>query len=106
MDKRPILAITMGDSAGVGPEIVAKALSSKKIYSLCRPLVIGDARILSRVIESLKSILKLRPVKAAAEASGEFGNIDLIDLNNLDPERGNSRPVIHSLRPGGYGVYC
>lgn len=86
MDKRPILAITQGDAAGVGPEVVVKALNSKKIYSLCRPLIIGDARILSGVIESLKSTLKLRPVKAAEDARGEFGNIDLIDLKNLDPK--------------------
>ena len=74
----------MGDAAGIGPEIIVKALGSKKIYSICRPLVIGDAGILSSVIESLKRTLQLNPVKAAAEAKGEFGAIDLIDLKNLD----------------------
>ena len=81
---RPRIAITMGDAAGIGPEIVIKALGSKKIYSICRPLVIGDARILTVAIESLKSALKLRTVKGADEAKGEFGFIDLIDLKNLD----------------------
>jgi 4-hydroxythreonine-4-phosphate dehydrogenase len=84
VDKRPIIVVTMGDAAGIGPEIVVKALSSKKIYSVCRPLVIGDAGILSGVIGSLKSTLILRTVKAADEVSGEFGAIDLIDLKNLD----------------------
>jgi 4-hydroxythreonine-4-phosphate dehydrogenase len=84
VDKRPTIVVTMGDAAGIGPEIVTKALSSKKIYSVCRPLVIGDAGILSGVIGSLKSTLILRTVKAADEVSGEFGAIDLIDLKNLD----------------------
>ena len=76
----------MGDAAGIGPEIIVKALGSKKIYSICRPLVIGDAGILSTFIESLKSTLKLHPIEAADEAKGEFGAIDLIDLKNLDKQ--------------------
>jgi len=97
MDKRPVIAITIGDAAGIGPEIVVKALSSKKIYSICRPLVIGDAGILSSVIESLKSALKLRPVDAADEARGEFGSIDLIDLKSL-----NKKEVV----PGQISAAC
>jgi 4-hydroxythreonine-4-phosphate dehydrogenase len=84
MDKRPIIAITMGDAAGIGPEIVVKALASKKIYSICRPFVLGDATILSSAIESLKSTLKLTPLKAADETKGDFGNIELFDFKNLD----------------------
>lgn len=47
-DHRPLLAITMGDPAGVGPEIVVKALSREELYERCRPLVIGDKSILKR----------------------------------------------------------
>ncbi|MHB9154117.1 MAG: 4-hydroxythreonine-4-phosphate dehydrogenase PdxA, partial [Endomicrobiales bacterium] len=42
----PRLAITLGDPAGIGPEVVAKALSSRTIYRLCRPIVVGDRRLL------------------------------------------------------------
>ena len=39
----PIIAITMGDAAGVGPEVVMKSLGAADLYERCRPLVIGDA---------------------------------------------------------------
>ncbi len=82
--KRPMIAITMGDAAGIGPEIVIKALQSKDIYDTCRPLVVGEGTIISNVIKSLSNPLKLSPVKALEEAKGSFGAIDLIDLHNLD----------------------
>ncbi len=50
-DPRPILAITLGDPAGVGPEIIVKALRHAAIYEVCRPLVIGDRRMLARAAE-------------------------------------------------------
>jgi 4-phospho-D-threonate 3-dehydrogenase / 4-phospho-D-erythronate 3-dehydrogenase len=40
---RPLLAITVGDLAGIGPEIIAKVLARPEVYNLCRPLVVGDA---------------------------------------------------------------
>src|SRR3989339_400259 len=51
----PRLAITMGDPSGVGPEIVAKALSRSAIYRWCRPVVIGDRRLLSILPLTIKS---------------------------------------------------
>ena len=84
VDKRPIIAVTMGDAAGVGPEIIVKALRLKEIYDVCRPLVLADAAIISDVIKSLNSTLKLRRVRSADNAEGEFGTVDIIDLNNLD----------------------
>ncbi len=47
-DQRPLLAITMGDPAGVGPEIIVKALRHDAVFEQCRPLVVGDRRILAR----------------------------------------------------------
>ena len=40
---RPIIAITMGDPAGIGPEIIMRSLAHGEVYAWCRPLVIGDA---------------------------------------------------------------
>ncbi|MGI9254696.1 MAG: 4-hydroxythreonine-4-phosphate dehydrogenase PdxA, partial [Thermomicrobiales bacterium] len=45
---RPLLAVTMGDPSGIGPEVILKALAHADVYEHCRPLVIGDARILRR----------------------------------------------------------
>ena len=47
--KRPVIGITMGDPAGVGPEVVLKALKHLDVYAMCRPLVIGDRARLERV---------------------------------------------------------
>lgn len=44
--ERPLLAITMGDAAGIGPEIIVKALARPEVLEMCRPLVIGDVAIM------------------------------------------------------------
>jgi 4-hydroxythreonine-4-phosphate dehydrogenase len=48
MPLKPVVAITMGDPAGIGPEIVLKALGDPKVADACRPLVIGDPGVLER----------------------------------------------------------
>lgn len=47
-DERPLLAITMGDAAGIGPEIIVKALARPDVRAACRPLVIGDVGVMER----------------------------------------------------------
>ncbi|HRE03833.1 MAG TPA: 4-hydroxythreonine-4-phosphate dehydrogenase PdxA, partial [Ilumatobacteraceae bacterium] len=51
MNTTPIVAITMGDPFGVGPEVVVKALARDDVRSLCRPVVIGDVARLQRAAE-------------------------------------------------------
>ncbi|MFC1971692.1 4-hydroxythreonine-4-phosphate dehydrogenase PdxA [Chloroflexota bacterium] len=82
--QRPTIAITMGDAAGIGPEIIVKVLQLKKIYSMCCPLVVGEGMTMSELIRLLNSPLKLHPVKVLNDVKGEFGTIELIDLQNLD----------------------
>jgi 4-hydroxythreonine-4-phosphate dehydrogenase len=48
--KLPVIGITMGDPAGVGPEVVVKALARGEVYDFCRPLVIGDRKRLDKAI--------------------------------------------------------
>ncbi|MCJ7604638.1 MAG: 4-hydroxythreonine-4-phosphate dehydrogenase PdxA, partial [Dehalococcoidales bacterium] len=86
VEERPIIAITMGDAAGIGPEVIIKALSSKSIIELCCPLLVGSASVMSEQIKSLGSSLKLNPVDRGDEARGRFGTIDIIDLRNLERE--------------------
>ena len=50
----PIIAITMGDPASIGPEIAVKALQEKKIHDICRPLLVGDAAVFDDIIHRLK----------------------------------------------------
>jgi 4-phospho-D-threonate 3-dehydrogenase / 4-phospho-D-erythronate 3-dehydrogenase len=85
-EERPIIAITMGDAAGIGPEVVAKALLSEEIYSFCSPLVIGERTAMQKAILLIKGHLEINAVKSPDEVTGHFGYIDLLDLHNLDPE--------------------
>lgn len=48
MTNRPVIAITMGDAAGVGPEIIMKTLTHPELYEKYRPLAISDARRLEK----------------------------------------------------------
>jgi 4-phospho-D-threonate 3-dehydrogenase / 4-phospho-D-erythronate 3-dehydrogenase len=66
----PILGITMGDPAGIGPEIIVKALAGPRVRKLCRPLVIGSQPILERTARSLHVRLRIVPVHGHAEVLG------------------------------------
>ena len=80
--ERPIIAITMGDAAGVGPEVILKSLAHPEVYAQCRPLVIGDAERLRAAARVLASSVAVRSLSADAlgEAAFEPGVVDCIDL--------------------------
>lgn len=80
---KPILGITMGDGAGVGPEIIIKALSDQGMYEICRPVVIGDIKMMERANGIINSGCRCRVVSHPREAGLEFGIIDILDLDNL-----------------------
>ena len=65
---KPVIGITMGDAAGVGPEIIVKALLGKGIYGLCRPLIIGDKGIMERAAAIVKAPVSVRGIGNAGEA--------------------------------------
>ena len=86
MKNRMVIGITMGDPAGIGAEITVKALMSKKVYKNCIPVVIGDREALSDALKFCHlSDLKLNEIKTPAEAKGEHGTIDFINLGYLAP---------------------
>ncbi|MCY1721978.1 4-hydroxythreonine-4-phosphate dehydrogenase PdxA [Prolixibacteraceae bacterium Z1-6] len=85
-NKKPILAITMGDPAGIGPEIAVKAFSDSAVYNLCRPLLIGSAAIMSRIVKELNSRLKVNSINNVTEAGFQFGEIDVFNLEIHNPE--------------------
>ena len=59
MSSKPIIAITMGDPAGIGPEIVLKALADPIIKRVSRPLILGDWGVLERTRRGQKNPSKL-----------------------------------------------
>jgi 4-hydroxythreonine-4-phosphate dehydrogenase len=76
----PRIGITMGDPAGVGPEVVMKALALGEVYRVCRPLVIGDARQLQRASNVLQLTMDVRPIERPEQASLKPGVVECIDL--------------------------
>jgi 4-phospho-D-threonate 3-dehydrogenase / 4-phospho-D-erythronate 3-dehydrogenase len=80
---KPVIGITMGDAAGIGPEIIVKALQNTSIYEQCNPLVIGDAKILERATRITNSRLTINPISNVKEATYQYGTIDCIDLGLL-----------------------
>lgn len=84
--KKPVLGISAGDPAGIGPEITAKALSSKGIYDVCKPLVVCDAKIIAQIVEICKLKLKVNAVAKPDEGLYHYGTIDVLDMKNVETD--------------------
>ena len=84
INMKPILAITMGDPAGIGPEITVRALNRKETYEKCQPIVTGDAAIMRQAVELLGFDLKVNAVQSVKDAKFEYGTIDVYDLQCVD----------------------
>jgi 4-hydroxythreonine-4-phosphate dehydrogenase len=84
MAQQPIIGITMGDPASIGPEIAVKALLNKELYSICRPLVAGDANVFEHIVNKLKLPATIRRITDVKDAQYRFGEIDVLDLHNVD----------------------
>jgi len=92
-EDRPILAITMGDPAGIGPEIVVRALADPESYHICRPLLVGDGSVMKATLEGMGMSLRLNAIAEVSEAKFKPGQIDLYDLKNVDMQRLNKAQV-------------
>src|SRR6185295_8464361 len=86
MDNRPRIAITMGDAAGIGPEITVKSLAAgaAPVTEWCVPIVLGDARVLERAMEATGVRVPIRTIARPAKAEGRPGTIELVDYRNID----------------------
>lgn len=80
---RPVLAITMGDPAGIGAEVTVKALAHPEVYRDCIPVVIGSSEALADADRFSGTGLVLREVSSPAEALGQPGTLDYIDPKPL-----------------------
>ncbi len=82
--KRPIIGISTGDPAGIGPEITVKALSKQQMYDICKPLVVCDASIVRQIITLCGLELEVRVVKEPSEGVYKCGVVDVLDMANVD----------------------
>ena len=84
LELKPVIGITMGDPAGVGPEITVKALGQKQLYTRCRPLVVGDADVLALAQRVTgQEALKINRIRSVPEAKFEHGVIDILDMEMI-----------------------
>ncbi|PYZ95950.1 4-hydroxythreonine-4-phosphate dehydrogenase PdxA [Alteribacter lacisalsi] len=84
--KRDIIAIPMGDPAGIGPEITVKALKSKEIYDSCAPLVVGNTAVLEKALTYTETDLQFNEIQHPSEGKYELGTIDVLNFDNLDSD--------------------
>ncbi|WP_255945754.1 4-hydroxythreonine-4-phosphate dehydrogenase PdxA [Streptomyces odontomachi] len=97
----PVVAITMGDAAGVGPEVIVKALAGAAAKLPFRPLVVGDAARLEKAVALCGVELRINPVRSVSEATWQAGQVDCLDLGGIpaDLPFGQLSPV------AGEGAY-
>ncbi|WP_423128298.1 4-hydroxythreonine-4-phosphate dehydrogenase PdxA [Gaoshiqia sp. Z1-71] len=74
------LAITMGDPAGIGPEIAAKALNEISVFDACNPLLVGNVQIMKEAVKLTGLDLKINPVQEVGQARFSHGTIDVYNI--------------------------
>lgn len=79
----PIIGITQGDPAGIGAEVIVKALEHDAVWTQCLPLVIGDRAVIEDALRFTGAKLTLRTVSAPHEAVYRRGEVNIIDLGLL-----------------------
>ncbi len=84
---KPILAVTLGDAAGSGPELITKAFAAPEVRAVCRPVVVGDAGVMRAALAITGVGAKVRIVTRAGDAADDPAVIDVIDLANLNAAR-------------------
>ena len=78
------IAITMGDAAGIGPEIIVKALERKELHRQAIPVVVGDAKTMEQAVSIAKSRLKILAISDFDQVRDDPDTIHVLDLENID----------------------
>lgn len=98
----PLLGITMGDPAGIGPEVIAKALSGTRLHKVCRPLVIGSLPVMERTIKALKLKQRILPVDGHEAMMPRRGTVAVLDP--LETPLGMFKPGTATAETGAASV--
>jgi 4-hydroxythreonine-4-phosphate dehydrogenase len=93
-----VLGLTMGDPAGIGPEVIAKAMAMPQVRRLCRPLVIGSPAVMERTVRSLRLPLKVVPVTGHGDSIERRHTLPVFDP--LEKPLGRFRMGAVSKRAG------
>jgi len=88
----PLIGISMGDPAGIGPEIILKTLNDPGIYTVCRPLIIGNSYILKKAVNLLCLPHQIHIIDDPGQGYFKFKTLDMIDIPLL-----NNHPVTPAI---------
>jgi len=102
MSEKPIVAVTIGDPVGVGPEVTVKALARDEVWECCRPIVVGDVRVIRHIVGLLGASLAPRTVADVGDARFDPACPDVLDVPNADP--GTLEPGVISAEAGRASV--
>src|SRR4051812_20988203 len=81
---KPILAVTMGDPTGTGPELITQAFPLSEVREVCRPIVVGSPSILRAAATVTSCAAEIREIGRAADATDDPSVIQVITASNLD----------------------
>jgi 4-hydroxythreonine-4-phosphate dehydrogenase len=95
--KKPVIAVAIGDPAGIGPEIVLAAVRDAGVRARCRPILVGSAEILEFYRAKFELPCRLRPIAAPEDAAFAEGTIDVLDV---------AGPPLASFSPGKSDAGC
>jgi 4-hydroxythreonine-4-phosphate dehydrogenase len=106
MAQKPLIVITMGDPAGIGPEIIAKIVGSAEILLLCRPVVIGDAGVMRKLIKEMRISVSVNSISSLDQADPAEGKLDVLDLKNVNltthhwgkPDASSGKAVVEYIK--------
>jgi 4-hydroxythreonine-4-phosphate dehydrogenase len=97
---KPIIAVTMGDPAGIGPELIVKVLSEQHVYGRCHPVVVGVPGVMNEINEAIGADLRFRPIEDVTQARFSLPEVDVlrpegldvsgVDWGRLDPAMGDA----------------
>jgi 4-hydroxythreonine-4-phosphate dehydrogenase len=99
---RPILGLTMGDPAGIGPEVIVKALGRREVRRICRPIVIGSLPVMEQTVGSLGLRLRLVTVHEHAQSVEKSSDVPVLDP--LESPLGKFRAGTVSQKTGAASV--
>jgi len=97
---KAIIAIPMGDAAGIGPEITVMAISEASNYAHC--LVIGDKNVLQDAVNQLHANIKIKSVNSPEEGDYVPGVMNVIDMANIDMSKLNKGQVCGMCGKGAF----
>jgi 4-phospho-D-threonate 3-dehydrogenase / 4-phospho-D-erythronate 3-dehydrogenase len=85
--EKPILAVTLGDPTGTGPELITKAFADPAVRAVCRPVVVGDAAVVEAALALTRVSAAVRVIRGVNESADDPKSIDVLDLANVDLAR-------------------